>query len=75
MKTILFDAELMRPGCVLLAAVANTDRHVVQRFNSRSWLTSPTPAMKRYEVSDEQLAVLVERVNAAHPSITKLLNP
>lgn len=59
---LLFDAKVMQPGCVILAAAAGTDREVVARFNN--WLTAPTPDMRIYRTTPEQLDRLVEISNA-----------
>ncbi len=53
---ILFDMELMRPGCAILQVLANADRAAFNRFfgGSPGWLTSPTPGMKVYKGTAEQ---------------------
>lgn len=60
-RRILFDPVLKRPGCVLLQAVAGCDPSVAHGFDSKKWLLGPTPDMAVFEVTDEQLAVLVEK--------------
>ena len=57
----LYDAKLKKPGCVLLAAIAGTSRAPIHLFHE--WLTAPTPDMKVYEVTEEQLKKLVEISN------------
>lgn len=58
--TILYDITLMQPGCVLLQAAAGC---VVPEFSTKfpteCWLLSPTPDMKVYECTEEQLQKLV----------------
>jgi len=65
---ILYDAKLKRPACVLLQAAAMSDYSIANRFPSESWLVYPTPDMKIYEVTPEQLDYLVK---IATPSICK----
>jgi len=55
---ILYDAKLRRPCCVLLAACAGTTG-AERRFPSESWLTFPTDDLKCYQVTDDQLDLLV----------------
>ena len=58
--TILYDVTLMKPGCVLLQAAAGC---VISEFSTKfpteCWLLSPTPNMKVYECTEEQLQKLV----------------
>jgi hypothetical protein len=61
---LLFDLKLRRPGCVLLAAAYGANSHAVQRFNSEQWLTSPTPNMKIYSVTMDELKQIAAKVNA-----------
>ena len=53
---ILFDMELMRPGCAILQVLANADREAFGRFfgGSPGWLTEVTPGMKVYQGTAEQ---------------------
>lgn len=60
---ILYDAKLTRPGCVLLAALAGTERAVLHRMDN--WLLAPTPDMKVYEVTAAELEALVTITNRA----------
>jgi hypothetical protein len=58
MSRIVYDVKLKRPGCVLLqAAMGGTVLDFVQKFPNE-WLLAPTPDMKIYEVTDDQLNVL-----------------
>lgn len=58
--TIVYDATLRRPGCVLLqAALGGTVPDFVRFFPSESWLVEPTPDMKTYPVTADQLERLV----------------
>jgi len=68
---LLFDTKLMRPGCVLLQAVAGCDTYrLSDLFDAETWLTHPTPDMKRLTGTPEQwreLAALVATGRAAKP--------
>ena len=61
---IVFDAKLMRPGCVLLQAAAGCDYTLAYKFPPKSWLEAPTPDMRVYPLTPEILAALVRKVNA-----------
>lgn len=65
--TIAFDCVLVRPGCALVQVGlgATIPNHDLVRFNPGTWLTAPTENMAIYDVTPEQLEILVERVNAA----------
>lgn len=58
---VLYDTELLRPGCVLLQAAYGCPLEAAHAFDSRDWLVAPTPAMRVYEVTDEQLPLLVKK--------------
>jgi len=60
---IAYDCELKRPACALVAAGMGADSLAAQEFDPQDWLLSPTPAMKVYECSPDQLAKLVEMTN------------
>lgn len=64
MTTIAFDTVLMRPGCAVVqgALGATIPNSELQRFDSETWLTSPTKDMGVYEVTPEQLEILIVRV-------------
>jgi hypothetical protein len=65
---IVYDAVLRRPGCVLLqVTMGGTVPDFAQRFAGTDWLTEPTPDMKLYEVTAEQLDIL-----STPPSVAKL---
>jgi hypothetical protein len=57
---LLYDVTLMRPGCVLLQAMAGgtVDGLTLQCIGE--WLLAPTPDMKLYTATDELLDMLVE---------------
>jgi hypothetical protein len=60
---IAFDVKLMRPGCVIIQAAFGGDRLLAQRFDPSTWLLAPSENLRLYEITPEQLDVLVERVN------------
>lgn len=53
---ILFDMELMRPGCAILQVFAGADRTAFGKYfgGSDRWLTYTTPGMKVYRGTAEQ---------------------
>ena len=64
---IVFDIKQKRPGCALLQGAMRGDIHAVHRFPTESWLTAPTPDMRAYETSEEQLEMLVAYVKKNFP--------
>lgn len=64
-ERIAFDTKLMRPACVILQATLGCNPRVAHKFFSEDWLTSLTPDMKVYPVSESQLAQLVDMVAEA----------
>jgi hypothetical protein len=60
---IVFDIELVRPGCVLLQAAFLCDPRIAHAFPTRSWIVYPTPGLKKYHIDDQQqLDLLVAKV-------------
>ena len=55
---LVYDAKLMRPGCVILQALGGgtVDGLTLQRLGE--WLVAPTPDMKLFHLSDEELETL-----------------
>ncbi len=53
---ILFDMELMRPGCAILQVLSGADRAAFSKYfgGSHKWLTHTTPGMKLYRGTAEQ---------------------
>lgn len=63
MPRIVFDIELFQPGCILLQAdMGGTVSNFSELFPSNSWLVYPTPNMVVYEVTDEQLERIAQKV-------------
>lgn len=59
-KTLVYDPVHNRPACVILQAVMGGSVEVGDMFPSESWLLAPTPDMKTYKVTDEEIAILVD---------------
>lgn len=59
-RRIAYDTVLKRPGCVLLQAVMGGTVDVAKLFPAGQWVIEPTPNLKVYEVTEEQLQMLVE---------------
>jgi hypothetical protein len=67
---IAFDTKRRRPGCVLLQAALGGDPHIVrEHFDGRTWLVDPSPDMRVYQITDEQLPLLVEMAEKAAGTI------
>ena len=68
MMKIAFDIKLMKPGCVLLQAAFGCDRgsDFGRLFPAQTWLVAPTPDLKVYEVTTEQLEQLSQMVQEKH---------
>jgi hypothetical protein len=64
---IAYDCTLKQPGCVLLQAAMGADVALAHRFNPDHWLLAPTPDLKVYEVTDQQMEQLLVITEAAHP--------
>jgi len=62
-----FDIDLMRPGCVLVAAAMGATPGVANRFNTEDWLLIPTPGMQVFEITKKQLNVLLTKLSNLTP--------
>lgn len=56
---IAYDIELMRPACVIVAASMGADSDLAHWFDTQDWLLAPTPNMKVYPVTEDQVDQLV----------------
>lgn len=56
---VAYDTKLMRPGCVLVAAMMGADTFPCHKFDVHDWLLYPTADMAVYETTKEQLSRLV----------------
>jgi hypothetical protein len=60
MPVLVYDIKLRRPGCALLQAALGGDPGMANSFPSEHWLLAPTPDMKTYNISDEQLRQVIK---------------
>lgn len=60
MPTLVYDMNLKRPACALLQAAYGGSPGVAGKFPAEHWLIAPTPGMKAYRLSDEELAQVVQ---------------
>ena len=66
MPLLAYDVQQRRPGCVLLAAAMGADTSAAKAFPSELWLVAPTPGLRVYEFSEDQLALIVIRTVNYH---------
>jgi hypothetical protein len=59
-RRLVYDINLLRPACVLLQVPFGGEVAAAKMFPSECWLTEPTPDMKCYLMTEEQLKQLVE---------------
>lgn len=57
-KILIWDMELMRPGCVLLQAALGGTVSSQDLFGLGDWLVGITPNMKPYAITDAELEKL-----------------
>lgn len=67
---VAYDKTQMRPACVLVAAGLGADTDVAHRFPTTLWLLHPTPDMRVYETSSEQLDKLVKVTALYHAEVS-----
>jgi hypothetical protein len=60
MPKLVYDLSLKRPACAILQAVFGGDQGIAGSFPSEHWLTAPTPGMKAYQISNEELGKVIE---------------
>jgi hypothetical protein len=60
MPKLVYDIKLKRPACALLQAVLGGDQGMANNFPSEHWLIAPTPDMKAYQISDEDLKACIQ---------------
>ena len=59
MPLLVYDITLRRPGCALLQAAFGVPGSIAARFPTEDWLLSPTPDLKVYTLTDEQLKKVI----------------
>ena len=57
---ILFDRTLKRPGCVMLQVACGCGLQAALMFDSEDWLLTPTPDMRVYEVTEDEVVELAK---------------
>jgi hypothetical protein len=62
---LVYDIKLKRPGCALIQAVMGGDRGIANHFKSEHWLINPTPDLKLYETTPEELKTVILITEAA----------
>jgi hypothetical protein len=60
MPVLVYDLKLRRPACALLQVALGGSPGVANRFPSEHWLIAPTPDLKPYQISDEELASVIK---------------
>lgn len=63
---LAYDITLGRPACVLVAAGLGADVDASRVFPVKSWLLAPTPDMRVYETTADQLSLLVTRAREVY---------
>ena len=63
---LAFDMTLMRPACVLIAAALGANSEASSKLDAKLWLLSPTPDMKVYEITQDQLKQLAKKLEVHH---------
>lgn len=67
-RALIFDVDLMRPGCVLLQAAGGGDRDLLMAlFPSETWLDAPTDGMGRYVGTDEEWEQIARVTQRSEP--------
>lgn len=64
-KLIAYDVNLKRPACALLQAVMGGTDSVANNFDPDTWLVHPTPDMKVYAMTDDELKMLIKLTDKA----------
>lgn len=70
---IAYDKILMRPGCALLQAAYGGDSGIASHFDTEDWLLFPTPDLKPYTVTKEELTAVV-RLTVRQRVINEIIN-
>jgi hypothetical protein len=72
---ILYDIHLMKVGCALLQAIHHCPNTIVHLFPPNTWFLAPTPDMKVYTITEEQLNQLVKMTEREHETKRILRKP
>ena len=62
--TLLFDIEQKRPGCAILQALAGCSSQDLWDvgFDSKDWILSPTPSMRKITGTKEEWGEMARRL-------------
>jgi hypothetical protein len=60
MPVLVYDLKLKRPGCALLQAALGGSPGMANQFPTEHWLLAPTPDLKPYKISDEELSQVIK---------------
>lgn len=60
MPVLVYDIKLKRPGCALLQAALGGSGGVAGQFPTEYWLLAPTPDLKAYQISDQELRSVIQ---------------
>ena len=60
MPVLVYDVKLKRPGCVLLQAALGGSPGVANEFPTEHWLLAPTPDLKPYSLSIQELKDVIQ---------------
>lgn len=59
---VLVDLKQMKVGCVLIAAAYGADTELPKSLDTKHWITYPTPDLKIYEATAEQVDQLKRKL-------------
>jgi hypothetical protein len=59
MKLLAYDISQRKVGCVLLQVVMGGDPNLAKRIPNEYWLTSPTPGLTVYRLTEDEAEQLV----------------
>lgn len=57
---VVFDTRLKRPACALLQAALGGSPGIASNFPGKSWLLVPTPDMRCFRATPEELTILIK---------------
>ncbi len=66
MYLVAYDIKQMKPGCAIIQVGMGATPGIAEKFDSRHWEVRPTPDMKVYSTTPEQLAKLIQMTESAH---------
>lgn len=60
---LLFDIREMKVGCALMQAIYGGTPTLSGSFDTKHWFLAPTENMKLYNVTEQQVEFLIEKMN------------